>query len=144
MISQFKIISFLCCLFLCPLADAASKTADEEKFDKLVKDLAFWQNNFAKQKKAAEDFYNRTKSLEREKREALDRNPEVKAQYENWRAINNLFIERSGPRGEYHEALRAANKAIAEMINALNERGKIEVRYMNVLNHKRELLRSVR
>ena len=76
-------------------------------------------------------------------KEILDNNPEIENRYDNWGQINNLFVRMNSPQRRYESAVKKANEAIKDMINALNEVSKMESQYYELLKGKHDILKSL-
>ena len=142
-----KIMSvFLLSLVLCPSASASwtrYKKPLEKEFKTVAEEYFFWKRNYDKQEQKSKDSTSYLRRLREEKKEALNNNPNLKAKYDNWREINNLFIRKHTFQQQYESALKKAIKSVREMKEALNKVNNMEVRYMGLLHGKKDILQSL-
>ena len=145
---QFKVVS-VCVLFLifCSSANAWTrhKKPLEQEFNELLKKYPIAKKDYEKMNEHSQSWWASLRRFRKTKRveEALDNNPELKRQYDNWRQINNLFVRMGNPQRRYEGALRRANEAIKDMINALNEVRDMEIQRQGFLSEKEALLESL-
>ena len=146
---KFKIVS-VCVLFLifCSSTNAfwtRHKKPLEQEFNELLKQYPVTKKNYEDISRSTKNYAASLRKLRRTQtiEEKLDNNPEIENRYDHWGQINNLFVRMNRPQNKYEGALKRANEAIRDMINALNEVSEMESQYYHLLKEKHDILKSL-